>query len=251
MEEKNEYLQALIQLHQGLERQGPGDLDFSNHILSSIKELPPSPRIVDFGCGTGTGALFLAEKFELKVKAVDLSKEFLGELNKRAKQRGLEHLVETIQDDMGNLDWKTESIDLLWSEGAAYNLTFKGALKAWRPLMSVNGIAVISEMSYFASEVPEPVKAYWKEAYPDMATESENAEHAKSLGFDVLSIQRLPSKAWWDNYYEPLKKYMEPLKRSKNEATQSVVKETEEEIKLFEEYEEFYGYSFYVMKVLK
>ncbi len=31
---------------------------------------------------------------------------------------------------------------------------------------------------------------------------------------------------------------------------QSVISETEEEMKFFEEYEEFYGYSFYIMKAV-
>ena len=101
---------------------------------------------------------------------------------------------------MGSLDWEPETIDLLWSEGAAYNLTFEGALKAWRPLMAANGIAVISEMSYFSSEVPESVRVYWQNAYPTIVTESENSDRANSSGFEVLGIHRLPSKAWWDNY---------------------------------------------------
>ena len=146
MEEHEKYIQALIKLHLGLERQGPGDTNYSNYILSLIKELPANPRIADIGCGAGAGTLFLADRFKSKVRAVDFSREFLDELINRAKQRGLEHLVETIECDMGSLDWKPETIDLLWSEGAAYNLTFEGALKAWRPLMAANGIAVISEI---------------------------------------------------------------------------------------------------------
>ena len=145
MEEQEKYIGALIELHRGLKRQGPGDTDYSNYILSQIPELPTNPRIADIGCGAGAGTLFLADRFECKVRAVDFSREFLDELEDRSKQRGLEHLVETIECDMGNLNWKPETIDLLWSEGAAYNLTFEGALKAWRPLMAANGIAVISE----------------------------------------------------------------------------------------------------------
>ena len=159
MEEQEKYIRALIELHRGLERQGPGDTDYSDYIISQIPELPTNPRIADIGCGAGAGTLFLADKFRSKVLAVDISRDFLNELEDRAKQRGLEHLVEAIECDMGSLDWKPETIDLLWSEGAAYNLTFEGALKAWRPLMAANGIAVISEMSYFTSEVPEDRKS--------------------------------------------------------------------------------------------
>ncbi|MFC1750785.1 SAM-dependent methyltransferase [Pseudomonadota bacterium] len=121
MEEHEEYIQALIELHVGLERQGPGDTNVSNYILSLIKELPAKPRIADIGCGTGAGALFLADKFKSKVLAVDFSRDFLNELISRAKQQGLEHLVAAVECDMGMLDWKPGTIDLLWSEGAAYN----------------------------------------------------------------------------------------------------------------------------------
>ena len=250
MEEQEKYIRALIELHRGLERQGPGDTDFSNYIISQIPELPTNPRIADIGCGAGAGTLFLADKFRSKVRAVDFSREFLDELEDRAKQRGLENLVETIECDMGSLDWKPETIDLLWSEGAAYNLTFEGALKAWRPLMATNGIAVISEMNYFTSEVPEPVRVYMQNAYPTIGTESENANYANSSGFEVLGTHRLPSKAWWDNYYEPLRNNIESFKNSDDDIMQSVISETEEEMKFFEEYEEFYGYSFYIMKAV-
>ena len=250
MEEQEKYIRALIELHRGLERQGPGDTDYSDYIISQIPELPTNPRIADIGCGAGAGTLFLADKFRSKVRAVDFSREFLDELINRAKQRGLEHLVETIECDMGSLDWKPETIDLLWSEGAAYNLTFEGALKAWRPLMAANGIAVISEMNYFTSEVPEPVRVYMQNGYPTIGTESENSDLVNSSGFEILGIHRLPSKAWWDNYYGPLRENMNSFKHSEDSIMQSVIKETEEEMKLFEEHEKHYGYSFYIMKAV-
>ena len=250
MEEQEKYIRALIELHRGLERLGPGDADYSNYILSQLPELPKNPRIVDIGCGTGAGTLILADKFKTKVRAVDFSQEVLDELEDRAKQQGLEHLVEPIECDMGNLDWEPGNIDLLWSEGAAYNITFEGALKAWRPLMASNGIAVISEMNYFTSEVPEPVRVYWQNAYPTIGTESENSNHANSSGFEILGIHRLPSKTWWDNYYGPLRENMNSFKDSEDRIMQSVIKETEEEMKLFEKYEKYYGYSFYIMKAV-
>ncbi len=250
MEEQEKYIRALIEIHRGLARQGPGDTDYSNYIISQLPELPTNPCIADIGCGAGAGTLILADKFKSKVRAVDFSQEFLDELEDQAKQQGLEHLVETIECDMGNLDWEPGIIDLLWSEVAAYNITFEGALKAWRPLMASNGIAVISEMNYFTSEVPESVRVYWQNAYPTIGTEPENSNYANSSGFEVLGIHRLPSKAWWDNYYGPLRENMNSFKHSEDRIMQSVIKETEEEMKLFKEYEKHYGYSFYIMKAV-
>jgi len=116
--------------------------------------------------------------------------------------------------------------------------------------MAANGIAVIPELSYFTSEVAESVRAYWQTAYPTIGTEAENSNRAYSSGFEILGIYRLPSKAWWDNYYGPLRVNMKSFKQSKDSIMQAVIKETEEEMKLFEEHEKHYGYSFYIMKAL-
>ena len=199
MEEQSQYIKALIKLHSGLKRLGPGAPDFSEQILKQIPELPNNPRIADIGCGTGAGALILARRYHSRVKAVDFSATFLKELEIRAKQQGLEHLIEIIQSDMGSLNWQPENIDLQWSEGAAYNITFAGALNSWRPLMAVNGIAVISEMNYFSDKAPEMVTEYMKHAYPGIRSESGNIDLINASGFAVLGAFRLPSKAWWDN----------------------------------------------------
>ncbi|MDY6951894.1 MAG: class I SAM-dependent methyltransferase [Thermodesulfobacteriota bacterium] len=250
MEDQEKYIRALIALHRGLERKGPGDRDYSDYILSQVPALPTHPRIADMGCGAGAGALFLAERFQSKVRAVDFSREFLDELEDRAKELGLEHLVETIEADMGDLDWEPGTIDLLWSEGAAYSITFEGALKAWRPLMASHGIAVISEMNYFTRDVPEALKAFMQKAYPAIKTDEENADIVNASGFAVLGIHRLPSKAWWENYYEPLRKRMTAFRDAKESMMQSVIRETEEEMRFFKAYEETYGYSFYIMKAV-
>jgi len=249
MDEK-EYFQALIALHQGLERQGPGDQVFSREILSNLKGLPKAPRIADMGCGSGAGTLILAEKFRTTIRAVDFSRKFLDELEVEARKQDLDQFIEVIECDMGKINWAPKSIDLLWSEGAAYILTFGGALKAWRPLMADDGIAVISELSYFTDEVPEPLKAYMKKMYPTIKTESGNAQIAKASNFEVLETLRLPSSAWWEHYYNPLKENIKYLRGSEDSTMQFVIKETEEEMQLFRKYEEFYGYSFYVMKAI-
>ena len=44
MEGLGKYIEALITLHSGLERQGPGDPDFSDFIIEQLPELPQHPR---------------------------------------------------------------------------------------------------------------------------------------------------------------------------------------------------------------
>jgi ubiquinone/menaquinone biosynthesis C-methylase UbiE len=245
-ENQPQNLSTLTNLHRGLDRKGPGDSDFSRNILSNLSTLPLKPRIADLGCGSGASALLLAQHYQSTVMAVDASSVFIDELKAHAKQLGLEHLIIPIQGDMAQLDWSEGSVDLLWSEGAAYNLGFEQALNIWRPLLAASGIAVISELSWFTDNMPEPAIEFWQNAYPMMGTEAENIDRSNRSGFRVLSTHRLPSQAWWVNYYEPLRKRIQQIEITPS--TQSVICETEEEMRLFEQFSDFYGYTFYILQ---
>jgi len=246
MNTQADLIAALIDLHRGLDRQGPGAADFSRSILGLVPPLPPRPRIADLGCGSGAGALLLAEHFRSEVRAVDLSAVFIDELKARAIRAGLGHLIIPIRADMAALDWPPASIDLLWSEGAAYNLGFERALRLWRPLLSSGGVAVISEMSWFADDAPEPARAFWRTAYPTMGDERLNAAMARGAGYRTLTTRRLPSDAWWRNYYGPLRERMRRV--DVTPAMQAVIRETEEEMALFARFSDCYGYTFYVLQ---
>src|SRR5690606_10937913 len=140
-----------------------------------------------------------------RVTAVDLSRPFLDQLEARAKEAGMAHLIESQEADMGNLDWPDMTLDLIWSEGAAYHLTFPGALRTWHRLLRPGGLAVISELSWFNEAPAAPAREFWAAAYPTMATEPENARHARTAGFEVMNLMRLPTEAWWTHYYGPLR----------------------------------------------
>lgn len=129
-----------------------------------------------------------------------------------------------------------------------YNLGFEQALRLWRPLLANNGIVVVSELSWFTDKVPEPAIAYWQKVYPMMGTEAENISRANRAGFSVLSTHRLPSSAWWINYYNPLRDRMKQIEITP--VSQLVIRETEEEMAVFEKFSNFYGYTFYVLRAM-
>ena len=167
-----------------------------------------------------------------------------------ARKQGLDAFLEPLVRDMSELDWKPASLDLLWCEGAAYNMGFENALKAWRPLMAENGVAMISEMNYFTDDIPEAVAQYMAQAYPDIKTEPENIALITSAEFEVLASHRLPSQAWWDNYYNPLTENIKQFKGSDDEVMQQVIEETEQEMAFFREHSDTYGYTYYLMKAV-
>lgn len=238
-------IRALIELHRGLARQGPGDAAFARALLNTLPPLPPEPRIADLGCGGGESALMLAEHFRSPVLAVDLIPDFLDDLKLCAAAAGLADRITVIQADMGALDWRPGSIDLLWSEGAAYNLGFEEALRSWRPLLAEGGIAVVSEMSWFSDHPHTDALAYWQNTYPGMADEAENRTRANRAGYRVLDTRRLPHQAWWDKYYGPLRRRMEALRERPD--LQEAIQETSQEMALFERFSDDYGYTYYVL----
>lgn len=248
MTEQDAQIAALIELHRGLERQGPGDAAFSRRILAELPCLPANPVLADLGCGAGAGVLLLAEWSGVPVRAVDLSREFLDELAARAQRRGVAHLVEPIEADIGRLDWSPGTIDLLWSEGAAYNLGFATALRRWRPLLAPKGVAVISVLSWFGDDLPAPARTCWEQAYPDIGSEADNIAHARAQGFEVLGVRRLPAAAWWDNYYGPLQARIDAVRGQADAVMQAVIRETEAEMVLFRDYSDVYGYAFYLLR---
>lgn len=244
----DEELAALVGLHCGLERQGPGDPEFSRQILAGLPTQREFWRIADFGCGSGAGALLIAEWYGVPVKAVDLCRPFLDQLAVRAHDRGLAHLIHIIEADMGNLDWAEASLDLIWSEGAAYNLTFPGALKTWRPLLATGGVAVISELSWFTASPAPAARDFWAMAYPAMADEETNRGHARAAGFEVLATERLPARAWWAHYYGPLQDRITAISPVNESVMMRIVRETGLEMDLFRRFCNDYGYTFYILR---
>ena len=244
------YHEALIALHAETERQGPGDDRFSLNLLEKLPPLPPNCMIADLGCGTGIASVLLAQHFKRPILCVDTSEAFLKVLSQKAESLGIGTFINALCADMGALDPKHHQFDLLWSEGAAYTLTFEGALRSWRPLVAGDGIAVISELSWFTSERPKEVSDYWHTAYPDIADEQTNSARAEANGFRLLFTQRLPESAWWENYYTPLLDRIDANAQSPSEMMQAVIQETRQEIEHFRHYSAYFGYTFYVLQAV-
>nr|HMQ58531.1 hypothetical protein [Rhizobiaceae bacterium] len=107
---------------------------------------------------------------------------------------------------------------------------------------------VISEMSWFTDAPPPEAKAFWDEAYPAMASEADNFAHARAAGLDVLLTRRLPSQAWWDNYYGPLGARCDALAPTATDAMAAVIADTRREMELFRRHCDAFGYTFYVLR---
>lgn len=243
-------LDAFLLLHSGLPREGPGSDDATREALRLLGPLPAEPRVLDLGCGPGRQTLVLARELSVVVTAVDLHAPYLKELEEAAARQGLGALVRTRCADFGALDDAPGSIDLLWSEGAIYNLGWAEGLRRWRPLLRPGGQMAVTEATWLTDERPEEAIAFWKAAYPAMGTIASNSAAAREAGFDVVDAFALPASAWWDEYYRLLQARMDALRsRAENAAgLASAIAETTREIELYARCGTSYGYVFYLLR---
>ncbi|ABF87776.1 conserved hypothetical protein [Myxococcus xanthus DK 1622] len=239
---------AFFTVYGNLPRHGPGSDDCTREALRRLPPLPPHPRVVDLGCGAGAQTLVLAEALRTRVIAVDLHEPFLDQLKARARERGLDALIDVQRQDMGALSLPEASFDLLWSEGAIYHLGFGPGLRRWRPLLAPGGLAAVTECTWLTDERPDEIARFWGEVYPTMGTVLENRAAAETAGYEVLDTFTLPASAWWDTYYTPLLQRVAHLRAHGDASLEDALSAAEQETRLYRQYEHTYGYVFHLLR---
>jgi SAM-dependent methyltransferase len=231
----------------GMEKLGPGGNDHTLHVLGLL------PRqqfgvVVDAGCGTGRQTLVLAKQLGVLVHAVNTHQPFLNDLKRRAAEAQLESCVRVHCMDMSEIPRAFPRIDLLWSEGAAYNIGFSHALRAWFPALVPGGFAVVSELSWLEDRVPDVARDFFRTGYPQMQSVQQNAHAAIDAGYELLTTYTLPRRAWIDGYYDTLGPRAQALLDHPDPSVREWAAETVREIEIFERCEDSYGYVFYVFQ---
>jgi trans-aconitate methyltransferase len=231
----------------GMEKLGPGGNDHTLHVLRLLPK--HSFRVVvDAGCGTGRQTLALAKELGTPIHAVDTYEPFLDDLRRRAADANLAQLVQTHCMDMKDIPQVFPHIDLLWSEGAAYNIGFSNALALWGGAMSRDGVLVVSELSWLWAEAPDAVREFFRTGYPDMRSVADNQAVAEGAGYKVLATYTLPREAWVEGYYDVLAPRAHALLNHPEPAVRDFAAETVREIEVFEDAQDSYGYVFLVLQ---
>jgi ubiquinone/menaquinone biosynthesis C-methylase UbiE len=157
--------------------------------------------------------------------------------------------IQLFQMDMKNLQFEENSFDIIWSEGAIYNIGFEKGLSSWKKYLKPMGYIAVTEITWIKENPPKELLNFWKNAYPALQSVKGNLDVIKQCGYNLIEHFTLPQNAWW-NYYNPIIKKLPALeeKYKNNSEALAVIEEEEFEIKLYRKYSDYYGYVFYIMQ---
>jgi SAM-dependent methyltransferase len=234
-------------LFAGMDKLSPGDDSLSLYVLRSLPE-HRFEIVVDAGCGAGRQTFVLADELKTPVHAVDSYQPFLDRLSQRAKEKGFAQLVRTHCMDMKSIPAVFPRIDLLWAEGAAYNMGFGNALANWARSIRLDGFAVVNELCWLRDKIPDPVREFFQSGYPEMQSVEQNIQTAEEAGYELFNLYTLPKETWVKDYYDILEPRAKSLLNHSDLAIRDFAVETLKEIETFRIAEDSYGYVFYVLQ---
>lgn len=248
---EDEGMRIFLEIHHDNPQEGPGDFASTRRAFSLLKDLPPLPHILDAGCGPGRQTFDLGRLTKGNIVAVDFLKQYVDALQRKSKALGLCQQITALLGDMANLPFQPQTFDIIWSEGAIYNIGFKAGLKMWKPLLKKAGYVAVTEVAWLRSDVPNKLKAFWDSAYPQIQDIEGNIADLRAAGYQPLEHFTLPESAWWD-YYRAIEKRVILMKEKyKNNSCALDVLETEmREIDLYRSYSDYYGYVFFIAQAL-
>jgi len=232
------------------ERQGPGSPEATLKALSFIDNLTDKSLIADLGCGTGGQTMVLAQHAPGHITGLDFFPGFIDLFNRNTEMLNLQDRVKGIVGSMDNLPFGEEELDLIWSEGAIYNIGFERGLNEWRKYLKTGGYIAVSESAWFTEERPAEIHDFWMGAYPEIDTIPNQIARIQKAGYIPVASFILPENCWTEHYFAPLARTREMFlaKHVGNETAEEFVTFSLYEEELYRKYKEFYGYVFYIAK---
>ena len=243
-------LSLICEYFAGVERQGPGSPEATRRALSFVEGLSDASRIADIGCGTGGQTMVLAQSAPGQITGVDLFQDFIDLFNRNAAELGLQDRVNGVVGSMDSLSFENEELDLLWSEGAIYNIGFERGLSEWRRFLKPGGTIAVSEASWFTETRPSEIEDFWNSEYPGIDTIPAKVKQMQEAGYIPVASFILPETCWLDHFYAPQAKATELFlaKHQGNQAAEAFVANQRHEEQLYRKHKDFYGYVFYIGK---
>lgn len=205
-----------------------GFLKYTRKAFAILPKLK-NPRILDIGCGNGIPSIELAKLCNGEIIGIDIDQSALDEVNKKAKELGLNDRIKTINCSMFDLNFPDDCFDIVWAEGAIAPIGFERGLKEWGRILKKNGFMVLHD---------------------DLEGKKSKLNIITKLEYKLIDYFQLPDDEWWVNYYKPLEKRICELldKYKHNQAFLDGIKNFQNEINACKKNPMCFRSIFYIIK---
>ncbi len=243
-------LNLICEYFSNIERQGPGSPEITIKALSFIDKLNDESLIADIGCGTGGQTIVLAQYVSGHITAIDLFPTFIDIFNKNAHNLNLQNRVKGTVGNMNNLSFNDNELDLIWCEGAIYNIGFERGLKEWHKFLKTGGYIAVSEASWFTEERPNEIFDFWNDAYPEIDTIPNKVAQMQKTGYIPVATFIIPENCWTKYFFDPQVAVQKAFlkKHEGNKTAEDFIGYMRYEEQMYNKYKDYYGYVFYIGK---
>lgn len=242
--------ELFFEVFEPLPRQGPGSRACAEHALKLCAELPTTPDVLDLGCGAGAQTLHLAQLTEARsILAIDSHAPNIDRLRAAAAEHGLTDRIEARVADFAQPDHAPGNFDLIWSEGALYNIGIERALELYHAPLRPGGYLAFTEAVWRTTQPAPEVRAAFAD-YPAMGKAVDVVAIVERQPFTLVGHFTLPDESWWEDFYTPMLERIEELrtKYGGDGEALGLLDELAAEPAMHRRHAAEYGYEFFVLR---
>jgi ubiquinone/menaquinone biosynthesis C-methylase UbiE len=203
-------------------------LQYTRKAFKTLPEIK-DPVILDIGCGTGVTTLELARLSSGRVVGIDIDQAALDTLNQKIEQAGLGNRIKTVNCSMADMQFKDNSFEIIWCEGAIHVIGFEEGLKSWRHFLRPKGFLVV---------------------HARIIDIEKRIDAAPACGYNLLNRFTVSKDAWWEDYYGPMENLVEGLRHRYHNYPDALamLDKVQKEVEEFKNNPQYHGSVFYVMQ---
>ena len=151
---------------------------------------------------------------------------------------------------MARPDLPTASFDLIWSEGALYNIGIADALRICHGLLRAGGYLAFTDAVWRKEDPPAEVRASFDLDYPAMGWVPDILAAIAACGFSLLDHFTLPDQAWWNDFYKPMQRRIEELrgKYAPDREALAMLEQLAKEPEMHRLHSAYFAYEFFVVR---
>jgi len=157
------------------------------HMLPGLDK----PHILDIGCGSGVPTIELARLSDGQITGLDIDQHLLDRLISKIEEAGLSDRVKAVKGSMFDMDFASESFDVIWAEGSISAIGFKKGLEEWRRFLKPDGFLVVHDE---AGEITDKL------------------ELINDCDYELIDYFTISEDTWWTEYYAPLEQKIDEMR---------------------------------------